>query len=91
MTASSALPGRLTGETLRQLRGRWSTAQLRALPATVDVETAGSVLGMGLWKARALIRDGRFPTPVIRHGQRYVVPTRPLLMMLGVEPDTPSA
>lgn len=67
-------------------RGQWTVRQLRALPATTDVETAGSALGMGLWKARALIRDGQFPVPVIRHGSRYIVPTRPILNLLGVEP-----
>lgn len=71
---------------VRSRRGSWTAAQLRALPATTDVETAGSVLGMGLWKARALIRDGEFPVPVIRHGSRYIIPTRPLLALLGVEP-----
>ncbi|MEX5636985.1 hypothetical protein [Parafrankia sp. FMc2] len=71
---------------LRPKRGEWTARQLRALPVTVDVETAGSALGMGLWKARALIRDGQFPVPVIRHGCRYIVPTRPILALLGVEP-----
>ncbi|WP_230205220.1 hypothetical protein [Parafrankia elaeagni] len=56
------------------------------MPATTDVKTAGSALGMGLWKARALIRDGQFPVPVIRHGSRYIVPTRPILALLDVEP-----
>lgn len=32
----------------RPKRGRWTARQLRALPVTVDVETAGSALGMGL-------------------------------------------
>lgn len=67
-------------------RGQWTARQLQALPATVDVGTAGSALGMGLWKARALIRDGQFPVPVIRHGCRYIVPTRPILALLGVAP-----
>ncbi|WP_018502558.1 hypothetical protein [Parafrankia discariae] len=67
-------------------RGQWTARQLQALPVTVDVETAGSALGMGLWKARALIRDGQFPVPVIRHGCRYIVPTSPILALLGVEP-----
>lgn len=67
-------------------RGSWTANQLRALPVLVDVETAGSVLGMGLWKARQLVRAGEFPVKVIRHGERYVVPSRPLLELLGVEP-----
>jgi len=71
---------------MRPERGRWTVRQLRALPVTTDVETAGSALGMGLWKARALVRDDAFPVPVIRHGSRYVVPTRPILALLGVEP-----
>ncbi|KPM56909.1 hypothetical protein ACG83_03480 [Frankia sp. R43] len=76
----------MTGSVRKARRGSWTAAQLRELPATTDVETAGSALGMGLWKARALIRDGQFPVPVIRHGCRYIVPTRPILALLGVEP-----
>ncbi|ONH55465.1 hypothetical protein CcI49_28500 [Frankia sp. CcI49] len=68
------------------VRGQWTARQLQALPVTVDVETAGSILGMGLWKARQLVRAGAFPVPVHRHGCRYVVPSRPLLALLGVEP-----
>ncbi|MEX5711982.1 hypothetical protein AB1484_27715 [Parafrankia sp. FMc6] len=67
-------------------RGEWTARQLRALPVTVDVETAGSVLGMGLWKARQLVRAGEFPVRVIRHGERYIIPSAPLLELLGVEP-----
>ncbi|KLL11839.1 MULTISPECIES: helix-turn-helix domain-containing protein [Protofrankia] len=67
-------------------RGQWTTRQLRALPVIVDVETAASVLGMGLTKARALIRAGEFPVRVIKHGDRYVIPLRGLLALLGVEP-----
>lgn len=67
-------------------RGRWTVAQLRRLPATTDLATAGSVLGMGLTKAREMARAEEFPVRVIKHGERYVVPTRPLLDLLGVEP-----
>ncbi len=61
-------------------------AQLRALPATIDLPTAGSVLGMAEDKTRAEYRAGTFPVPVICHGQRFIVPTRPLLALLAVEP-----
>ncbi|OHV21212.1 hypothetical protein BBK14_08015 [Parafrankia soli] len=84
MSSPSEPYGRHT--TRKTRRGQWTVSQLRALPATTDVETAGSILGMGLWKSRALIRDGQFPVPVIRHGSRYVVPTRPILALLDVEP-----
>jgi hypothetical protein len=66
------------------MRGRWTVDDLRGLPATVDLATAGSVLGMGLTKARAMARADDFPVPVIRHGERYVIPTRPLLDLLGL-------
>lgn len=70
---------------LAELRGRWPVERLRELPATTDLATAGSVLGMAEDKARALAVAGEFPAPVIRHGDRYVVPVRPLLVLLGVE------
>jgi hypothetical protein len=78
-----ALP-RYTSGDLRRMRGRWTAEQLRGLPVTVGLETAGSVLDMGLTKARELARAGAFPVPVLKHGERYVVPTRPLLALLGV-------
>lgn len=72
-------------------RGRWTVADLRKLPVTTDLATAGSVLDMGLTKARELARAGQFPVPVLKHGERYVVPTRPLLALLGVAPGEVSA
>lgn len=71
---------------LAPLRGRWTAPQLRRLPVTTDLATAGSVLNMGLTKARELARAGQFPVKVYKHGERYVVPTRQLLDLLGVEP-----
>ncbi|WP_261554769.1 hypothetical protein [Frankia tisae] len=68
-------------------RGQWTAADLRALPVTTDLATAASVLNMGLTKARDLARIDQFPVPVLRHGERYVVPTRPLLALLDVEPE----
>ena len=83
----AGLPERLTADMVRARRGQWSADQLRQLPATVDLETAGSVLGMALTKARELARAGEFPVRIIRHGDRYVVPTRPLLVLLGIEAE----
>lgn len=65
-------------------RGHWTADDLRGLPVTVDLATAGSVLDMGITKARELARAGQFPVRVIRHGDRYVVPTRALLDLLEV-------
>lgn len=63
--------------------------ELLALPAVVDVVTAGEVLGVGRWCAYEMVRSGRWPTPVLRCGRRIRVPTAPLLVLLGV--DGPAA
>ncbi|WP_235433607.1 MULTISPECIES: hypothetical protein [Protofrankia] len=65
-------------------RGQWTAADVRGLGVITDVVTAGSVLDIGPTKTRELVRAGRFPVPVIRHGERYVVPVRGLLDLLGV-------
>jgi hypothetical protein len=72
---------------LKPARGRWTADDLRRLPVTTDLATAGSVLDMGLTKARELARSGRFPVRVIKHGDRYVVPVAGLMALLGVAPD----
>ena len=80
-------PGsRLSVGDIRSRRGQWTEAQLRALPVIVDVETAASILDMGLTKARAMVRAGTWPTRVIHNGDRWLVPVRPLLELLGIEP-----
>ncbi len=74
----------------RPARGQWTPDDLRALPVIVDLATAGSILNMGLTKSRSLAASGHFPVPVIRHGDRYVVPTAALRALLGV-PDMQTA
>jgi hypothetical protein len=90
MTAPGGVPERLTVAEIRTRRGRWTADQLRQLPATVDLETAASVLAMGLTKARELARIGEFPVRVIHHGDRYVIPARALLVLLDVEAERPA-
>lgn len=51
---------------------------------TVDVPTAADMLGISARQAYALIREDRFPVPVLRLGRSVKVPTRPLLDALGV-------
>lgn len=50
--------------------------------ATTDLMDAARLLGMGRTKAYALARQGGFPVPLVRVGQRLRVPTAPLLAML---------
>lgn len=63
----------------------WTVEAVRALGATTDVETAGSILGVGRTTAYMLAKSGRFPVRVLRVGHRYVVPVRGVLDALGVK------
>lgn len=66
----------------------WSCRDVLALPAVIDVVTAGRVLGMGRTKSYALARAGAFPCRVIRAGRTYLVPTPELWRLLGLTPDS---
>lgn len=59
--------------------------ELFKLPATVDLETAASALGVSVNTAYKLVRDGRFPCPVLRLGWRHRVPTLALMRALGID------
>ncbi len=48
-----------------------STEDVRAWPVTVDVPTAGRAFGVGRTEAYRMVREGRFPVPVLRIG-RYL-------------------
>jgi hypothetical protein len=61
--------------------------QVRALPAVVDVVTAGEVLGIGRSVAYELVRTNRFPTPVLRLGKQIKIPTAYLIDLLGLSTD----
>ena len=65
--------------------------ELLALPAALDVETAARVLGVGLTTARDLVRRGQWPSPVLRVGRQYRIPTAPLLAVLGIASDVRQA
>lgn len=58
--------------------------ELLALPATVNVTTAGRALGIGRDKAYELIRTGNFPVRVLSLGETVRVPTAELWRALGV-------
>ena len=61
--------------------------ELLSLPVTVDVETAGRAFGVGRTVAYRMVRDGQFPVPVLRVGNKYRVSTAELWRMLGVSPE----
>jgi len=68
---------------------RMSEADVRgireAVRATVTVEEAARILGVGRSLAYEQIRAGAFPCPVIRIGTRYVISRQALDHVLAVE------
>jgi hypothetical protein len=62
-----------------------SLEELLALPATVNVTTAGRALGIGRDKAYELIRVGGFPVRTLPLGGTVRVPTAELWKILGVQ------
>jgi excisionase family DNA binding protein len=66
-------------------------ADVLLLPPALDVETAARVLGLSLTTARDLVRRGEWPSPVLKVGRQYRIPTAPLLEVLGIAPDSSEA
>ncbi|MET7694857.1 DNA-binding protein [Streptomyces sp. NPDC005483] len=62
-----------------------TVGDLLALPATVNVETAGRAFGIGRTTAYQLARTGKFPCQVVRAGRAFRVVTADLRRVLGVE------
>jgi len=62
-----------------------TVADVRALPAVVDLRTAARALGIGRTLAYELARNGQFPCPVLRVGHAYRVPTAELRRVLGLD------
>jgi excisionase family DNA binding protein len=56
---------------------------LDSLPPTIDLLTAARLLGIGRTMAYELVRDGRWPTPIIHAGRKIRVPSAPLRALLG--------
>lgn len=65
--------------------GAMGMEELLALPATVNVVTAGRALGISPNTAYELIRNGEFPVRTLRLGQVLKVPTALLWEALGVK------
>ncbi|TXS58928.1 hypothetical protein CHU67_07590 [Corynebacterium sp. LK19] len=71
----------------------------RELPPTISVQVASQLLGIAPSTGYAAVKSGNFPTQVIKIGGRYVIPTQPLLALLGLDElptevtstDTPQA
>lgn len=61
-----------------------TSAELLALPPTVDLRTAARALGIGRNVAYELAARGEFPVRLLRLGVQYRIPTAELLRLLGV-------
>jgi hypothetical protein len=68
-----------------------TASEVRALPAVVDVVTAGEILGIGRSVAYELVRTDRFPTPVLRVGRQIKIPTAYLIDLLGLSTNAEAA
>ncbi|SPT51208.1 DNA-binding protein [Actinomadura madurae] len=64
-------------------------AEIRSLPVTIDLVTAGRAFGVGRTKAYQLARTGQFPCKVLRVGHSYRVSTADLLAAIGLSPAAP--
>lgn len=65
-------------------------SEIANLPITLDIVTAGRLLGIGRTTALRLARAEQFPCRVLRIGSQWRVPTADLLALLGLptHPDT---
>ncbi|MGI5512760.1 helix-turn-helix domain-containing protein [Streptomyces sp. CA-106131] len=61
-----------------------SNTEVLALPAAVDLVTAGRALSLGRTTAYELARRGEFPVPTLRLGNQYRVRRADLLDLLGI-------
>jgi len=69
----------------RAKRATMTFPELFRLPATVDLTTAATALGIHVNTAYKLVQQGTFPCPVLRIGWRHRVPTRALMRALGID------
>jgi hypothetical protein len=77
--------------TTRPKPKRWTKRELLALGVLTDMPTLGSILTMSETSVREAYHAGRLPEPlvVIRAGRKLVVPTAPILALLGLGDSAP--
>lgn len=68
-----------------------STADVLALPAAVDLVTAGRALGIARTTTYDLAKNDDFPVPVLRFGNQYRVRRADLLDLLGIKDASAAA
>jgi hypothetical protein len=76
-----------TPATARPSNKVWTIDAVRGLGATIDIETAGAILGIGRSKSYELAKSGEFPVRILRIGRRYLVPIPSILDVLGFQQE----
>ena len=61
---------------------RYTADDLRTLPTTVDLRTASAFLGVGSTLGYQMVKDGTWPTRVLRMGRLIRIPTADLINLL---------
>ena len=56
---------------------------------TLTLREAAGLMGVGQTTMYAAAREGTLPFPVLKVNSRYVVPAKPFLATLGIEPENP--
>ncbi|WP_431874516.1 hypothetical protein [Micromonospora marina] len=64
----------------------WTIERIHALGATTTLATTASVLGISRSQAYRLAATNQFPIPLIRAGNRIIVPVAALLHLLQPDP-----
>lgn len=82
---TDALPGARVAAPQPPASGEKPPPEQHRLPPTLDVVTAGAILGVGRTVAYRLVRNGQWPTHVVRAGGKIMIPTLPLLAFLGID------
>jgi hypothetical protein len=69
----------------QHVRRKWTEAQVRALGVRCSVPQAGEILGgLSATQSYLLAQRGDFPVPILKVGRRLIVPTAPILELLGL-------
>lgn len=69
---------------MRSRTAPMTAAELRKLPAAVDLPTAARALNLGRTTAYAMAKQEKFPVPLLRVGAQYRARRADLLSLLGV-------
>ena len=78
---------------MNKMKITWTAAAIRGLGVRTTVPIAGAILaGLSETQSYELAKRGGFPVPVVKVGRRLVVPTAPILRILGLDsPDLAAA